>query len=101
MNKSRQRLRRRIYKLVAEHAKKLGNLQDVYDVVVDSISDEISREEAKARVKASLGSFEEDDKIPDKVQFPFISILDKVCKNDDEDCRYRLKPACRKVKSKN
>lgn len=80
-------LRRKIYTLVAEHARKLDTLQDVYDAVVDSISDDINLEEARARVKASLGSFDVDGKIPEKVQFPFISILDEICYNNKKDCK--------------
>ena len=58
MKEDKLKLRRKIYRLVAEHTRILDNLEDVYDAVVDSISDDVSREEAEYRVRAALGTFE-------------------------------------------
>lgn len=91
MKEDKLKLRRKIYKLVAKHAKKFNEIQDVYTAVVDSMGDEINREEAEARIKAALGSFDNtDDEIPDKVDFPFVSILDKLCVAHDENCECQL-----------
>ncbi|HHW03859.1 MAG TPA: 4Fe-4S binding protein [Thermoanaerobacterales bacterium] len=85
MKEEKIKLRRRIYRLVAEHARKLDNLQDVYGAVMDSLGGEISREEAEARVRAALGTFEKGE-IPQEVDFPFISIIEKACEGYKEDC---------------
>ncbi|MGB9977527.1 [Fe-Fe] hydrogenase large subunit C-terminal domain-containing protein [Thermovenabulum sp.] len=91
MKEEKKNLRRKIYKLIAEHAKKLDNLQNVYEAVLDSLGGELSREEAEARVRAALGTFEKGP-IPEEVDFPFISIIEKACKYDSEECR--CKDAC-------
>ncbi|ADL08220.1 [Fe-Fe] hydrogenase large subunit C-terminal domain-containing protein [Thermosediminibacter oceani] len=83
------KLRRKIYRLIAEHARTLDNLQDVYTAVVESISDEINREEAEARVRAALGTFEEGQ-IPETVNFPFISVIEKACEGHGEKCGCRI-----------
>lgn len=85
MNKDKLELRRKIYKLVAKHAKSMESLQDIYEAVMDSLGEEISREEAEARVRAALGTFEKGE-IPDEVDFPFISVIDKACKGHKQDC---------------
>lgn len=85
MKEDKLRLRRKIYRLVAEHARTLDNLDDVFTAVVDSLGEDISREEAEFRVRAALGSFEKG-KIPEEVDFPFISIVEKACKGHHDDC---------------
>jgi len=85
MREDKLKLRRKIYKLVAEHARKLDNLDDVYKAVVDSVGEDISRDEAEFRVRAALGSFE-NGKIPEEVNFPFISVIDKACKGYQDEC---------------
>lgn len=91
MKEEKRKLRRKIYGLIAEHAKKLDNLQSVYEAVMDSLGGELSREEAEARVRAALGTFEKGP-IPEEVDFPFISIIEKACKYDREECK--CKDAC-------
>ncbi|TYP56742.1 [Fe-Fe] hydrogenase large subunit C-terminal domain-containing protein [Thermosediminibacter litoriperuensis] len=83
------KLRRKIYRLVAEHARTLDNLQDVYTAVIESIGNEISRKEAEARVRAALGTFDKGD-IPEVVDFPFISIVEKACAGHGENCGCRI-----------
>lgn len=85
MKEDKLRLRRKIYRLVAEHARTLDNLDDVFTAVVDSLGEDISREEAEFRVRAALGSFEKG-KIPEEVDFPFISIVEKACKGYRDEC---------------
>ncbi|AYO30023.1 iron hydrogenase [Biomaibacter acetigenes] len=85
MREDKLKLRRKIYRLVAEHAKKLDNLQDVYSAVMDSVGEDISRAEAEARVRAALGTFEKGE-IPKEVDFPFISVIEKACDRKDENC---------------
>jgi len=85
MNEEKIKLRRKIYRLVAKHARNLENLQDVYEAVMDSLGGEINREEAEARVRAALGTFKEGE-FPDEVDFPFISVIDKACRGYGEQC---------------
>lgn len=85
MKEDKLKLRRKIYRLVAEHARTLENLEDVYKAVVDSVGEDVSRDEAEFRVRAALGSFERG-KIPEEVDFPFISVIDKACKGYHEEC---------------
>ncbi|MGI6425090.1 MAG: [Fe-Fe] hydrogenase large subunit C-terminal domain-containing protein [Tepidanaerobacteraceae bacterium] len=85
MKKDKLTLRRRIYRLVAQHARKLDTLEDVYTAVVDNVGEDVSREEAEFRVRAALGSFEKG-KIPEEVDFPFISVIDKACKGYHDEC---------------
>ena len=85
MKEDKLKLRRKIYRLVAEHARTLDNLEDVFNAVIDSIGEDINREEAEYRVRAALGTFEEG-KIPEEVDFPFISIIEKACIEHSEDC---------------
>ncbi|MCG1012830.1 4Fe-4S binding protein [Tepidanaerobacter sp. GT38] len=85
MKEDKLRLRRKIYRLVAEHARTLDNLDDVYEAVLDSMGEDISREEAEFRVRAALGSFEKG-KIPEQVDFPFISVVEKACKGYQDGC---------------
>jgi len=85
MKEDKIRLRRKIYRLVAEHARTLDNLDDVYEAVLDSIGEDISREEAEFRVRAVLGSFEKG-KIPEEVDFPFISVIEKACTGYRDEC---------------
>jgi iron only hydrogenase large subunit-like protein len=85
MKEDKLKLRRKIYKLVAEHARTLDNLEDVYKAVVDAIGEDVSRDEAEFRVRAALGSFEKG-KIPEEVDFPFISVIDKACKGYHDEC---------------
>jgi len=85
MKKEKIMLRRKIYRLMAKHARTLENLQDVYEAVMDSIGGEINREEAEARVRAALGTFEKGE-FPDEVDFPFISVIDKACRRHQDDC---------------
>ncbi|HQA59795.1 MAG: [Fe-Fe] hydrogenase large subunit C-terminal domain-containing protein [Tepidanaerobacteraceae bacterium] len=85
MKEEKLKLRRKIYRLVAEHSRTLDNLDDVYEAVLDSVSEDISREEAEFRVRAALGSFEKG-KIPEEVDFPFISVIEKACKGYGDDC---------------
>lgn len=89
MKESVRKLRRKIYKLVAEHARTLDNLQDVYTAVMESIGDELNTEEAEARVRAALGTFD-SGKIPEEVDFPFISIIEKACAGHGEDCECKI-----------
>ncbi|KXG78670.1 Iron hydrogenase 1 [Fervidicola ferrireducens] len=89
MKESVKKLRREIYKLVAEHARKLDNLQDVYTAVMESIGDKLSREEAEARVRAALGTFEKGA-IPEVVDFPFISVIEKACTGHGQDCGCKI-----------
>jgi iron only hydrogenase large subunit-like protein len=89
MREDKVKLRRKIYRLVAEHARTLDNLQDVYTAVMDSISEEISREEAEARVRAALGTFEKGQ-IPEEVDFPFISVIEKACRDYKDNCGCRV-----------
>lgn len=91
MREGKLQLRRKIYRLVAKHARKLDNLQDVFDAVVESLGEDINEEEANMRIRATLGAFEED-KISDEVDFPFISIIDKACRH--EKCDLSCKTAC-------
>ncbi|MCR4431862.1 MAG: 4Fe-4S binding protein [Tepidanaerobacteraceae bacterium] len=86
MREDKLKLRRKIYMLVAEHAKKLDNLQDVYTAVMESLGEELNREEAEARVRAALGTFDKGE-IPQKVDFPFISVIEKACISRRENCR--------------
>lgn len=79
------KLRRKIYRLVAEHAKTLDNLQDVFTAVMESVGEDINKEEAEARVRAALGTFEHDA-IPVEVTFPFVSVLEKACHGGEKDC---------------
>jgi len=85
MREDKLKLRRKIYRLVAEHAGTLDNLQDVYGAVMDSIGEDINREEAEARVRAALGTFKKGE-IPQEVDFPFISVIEKACQGHKEDC---------------
>lgn len=85
MKEDKLKLRRKIYRLVAEHARTLDNLEDVYNAVMDTIGEDVSREEAEYRVRAALGSFEKE-KIPEEVDFPFISVIEKACKGYQDEC---------------
>lgn len=86
MKEDKLKLRRKIYRLVAEHARTLENLDDIYDVVMDAVSDEITQDEAEFRVRAALGTFEKGT-IPEKVDFPFISVIEKACVGKTDDCK--------------
>lgn len=76
MKEDKLKLRRKIYRLVAEHARTLDNLEDVYNAVMDTIGEDVSMEEAEYRVRAALGSFEKGE-IPKEVDFPFISVIEQ------------------------
>ncbi|NLZ52438.1 MAG: 4Fe-4S binding protein [Thermoanaerobacteraceae bacterium] len=85
MKEDKLKLRRKIYRLVAEHAKALDNLEDVYKSVVDSVGEDVSRDEAEFRIRAALGTFEKG-KVPEEVDFPFISVIEKACKVYHDEC---------------
>lgn len=85
MKEDKLKLRRKIYRLVAEHARKLDTLEDVYEAVIDNVGEDVSREEAEFRVRAALGTFEKG-KFPEEVDFPFISIVEKACIGFKDDC---------------
>ncbi|HHV18213.1 MAG TPA: 4Fe-4S binding protein [Thermoanaerobacterales bacterium] len=86
MKEDKLKLRRKIYRLVAEHASTLDNLEDVYNAVMETIDEDVSREEAEYRVRAALGSFGKE-KIPEEVDFPFISVIEKACIEHTEECK--------------
>jgi iron only hydrogenase large subunit-like protein len=85
MKEDKLKLRRKIYRLVAEHARTLDNLEDVYNAVMDTIGEDVSMEEAEYRVRAALGSFEKGE-IPKEVDFPFISVIEQACKGYEDKC---------------
>lgn len=88
MKEEKLKLRRKIYALVAEYAKKMDKLEEVYiNVVNNLVKNGIDPDEAKMRVKAALGTFDERGKIPDKIDFPFISVIDMACSGgNNENC---------------
>lgn len=88
MKEDKIKLRRKIYSLIAEYAKKIDKLDEIYKNVVENlIKNGIDKNEAKARVRAALGTFDGNGDIPQKIDFPFISVIDKACKNGyNENC---------------
>lgn len=89
MKQEKVMLRRKIYRLVAQHAKNLDNLQDVYSAVMESVGPEINPAEAESRVRAAMGTFKKGS-IPEEVDFPFISIVEKACEGYGKDCGCKL-----------